>query len=59
MEVPVPPGVVDTNGAGDTFAAGYMIALAQGHEEPAQLASFAASRAVMQPQVCAVAAWDG
>ncbi len=44
--------VQDTNGAGDTFATGYMLALARGLRDPALHASWAASRAVMQPQSC-------
>lgn len=44
--------VHDTNGAGDTFATGYMLALARGLRDPALHASWAASRAVMQPQSC-------
>ena len=43
---------VDTNGAGDTFATAYMIALAARHHNPGQKASWAASRAVQQPQSC-------
>ncbi|GFR40112.1 hypothetical protein Agub_g666 [Astrephomene gubernaculifera] len=44
--------VRDTNGAGDTFATGYMVALARGLPDPAHHASWAASRAVMQAQSC-------
>ncbi|KAG2427032.1 hypothetical protein HYH02_014678 [Chlamydomonas schloesseri] len=44
--------VRDTNGAGDTFATGYMLALARGLPDPGAHASWAASRAVMQPQSC-------
>ena len=43
---------VDTNGAGDTFATAYMIALAGRNSNPGQRASWAASRAVQQPQSC-------
>ncbi len=43
---------VDTNGAGDTFATAYMIALAARDSNPGQKASWAASRAVQQPQSC-------
>jgi len=43
---------VDTNGAGDTFATAYMIALAARDSSPGQKASWAASRAVQQPQTC-------
>ena len=43
---------VDTNGAGDTFATSYMLALAAGERNPGQTASWAASRAVQQPQKC-------
>jgi sugar/nucleoside kinase (ribokinase family) len=43
--------VADTNGAGDTFATAYMLALARGLSDPAGHAAWAASRAVMQPQV--------
>ncbi|KAG2500935.1 hypothetical protein HYH03_000760 [Edaphochlamys debaryana] len=44
--------VKDTNGAGDTFATGYMLALSRGLADPAHHAAWAASRAVMQPQSC-------
>lgn len=44
--------VVDTNGAGDTFATAYMVARAAGRADPGAFASFAASRAVLQPQGC-------
>ena len=43
---------VDTNGAGDTFATSYMLALAAGDSSPGHTASWAASRAVQQPQNC-------
>lgn len=46
------PQVADTNGAGDTFATAYMIALLRGDPRPGATASWAASRAVMQPQAC-------
>eukprot|EP00884_Botryococcus_braunii_P012588 jgi/Botrbrau1/2132/Bobra.0093s0039.1 len=42
----------DTNGAGDTFATAYMVALARGHARPGLFANWAASRAVMVPQSC-------
>ena len=42
----------DTNGAGDTFAAAYMVALLLGDADPGAAAAWAASRAVMQPQSC-------
>eukprot|EP00891_Asterochloris_glomerata_P009456 jgi/Astpho2/9456/Aster-01714 len=43
---------VDTNGAGDTFATSYMLALAARRRSPGSDASWAASKAVMLPQVC-------
>ena len=43
---------VDTNGAGDTFATAYMLAVASHVRSPGAFASWAASRAVMQPQAC-------
>lgn len=46
------PKAVDTNGAGDTFATVYMIALMRGDANPGATASWAASRAVLQPQTC-------
>ncbi|KAJ9518774.1 hypothetical protein QJQ45_026041, partial [Haematococcus lacustris] len=49
--VPV-ANVVDTNGAGDTFATAYMLAVARGLPAPGAAAAWAASRAVMQPQSC-------
>lgn len=44
--------VVDTNGAGDVFATGFTVGVAMDDPDPAALASWAASRAVMQPQSC-------
>jgi hypothetical protein len=49
---PLQVEAVDTNGAGDTFATVYMLALARGEKDPGVTASLAASRAVMQPQSC-------
>ncbi|KAF6255699.1 hypothetical protein COO60DRAFT_1285696 [Scenedesmus sp. NREL 46B-D3] len=46
------PKAVDTNGAGDTFATSFMIALMRGDADPGRTAAWAASRAVMQPQTC-------
>lgn len=43
---------VDTNGAGDTFATAYMLALARRARSPGATANWVASRAVMQPQAC-------
>ena len=43
---------VDTNGAGDTFATAYMLALAARSLSPGATANWAASRAVTQPQSC-------
>lgn len=43
---------VDTNGAGDTFATAYMLALASHSLQPGAIANWAASRAVQQPQSC-------
>jgi hypothetical protein len=43
---------VDSNGAGDTFATLFMLALLRGDPCPAHTASWAASRAVLQPQAC-------
>ena len=42
---------VDTNGAGDTFATAYMLALARHARSPGADANWVASRAVMQAQV--------
>ena len=42
----------DTNGAGDTFATAYMLALSRGSTDPGAVANWAASRAVMLPQSC-------
>lgn len=44
--------VADTNGAGDTFATAYMLALQSGWPSPGSFANWAASRAVMMPQDC-------
>ena len=41
---------VDTNGAGDTFATAYMLALMQGQPQPGRAANWAAAQAVSQPQ---------
>ncbi|KAK9805593.1 hypothetical protein WJX72_006726 [[Myrmecia] bisecta] len=43
---------VDTNGAGDTFATAYMLALTMHSRAPGAAANWAASRAVMQAQAC-------
>lgn len=43
--------VMDTNGAGDTFATAYMLALARWDQRPGETANWAASRAVGQQQV--------
>lgn len=52
----IPPfdvgAAVDTNGAGDTFGTVYMVGLARGDAEPGRMASYAASRACLQPQSC-------
>ena len=42
----------DTNGAGDTFATAYMLALAAGARNPGAIANWAAGRAVAMPQAC-------
>lgn len=34
-------GVVDTNGAGDSFATGWMLAAAAGHPDPTVVANWA------------------
>lgn len=44
--------VLDTNGAGDTFATAYMLAAAAGHRSPITAAHQAAGLAVSQPQAC-------
>lgn len=44
--------VVDTNGAGDTFATAYMLAEAAGHSSPISVAHWAGGLAVGQPQAC-------
>lgn len=43
---------VDTNGAGDTFATAYMLAMARGARSPGAVANWVASRAVMHEQAC-------
>lgn len=43
---------VDTNGAGDTFATAYMLALAARARDPGAAANWAAGRAVALPQAC-------
>ncbi|GAB4814283.1 hypothetical protein N2152v2_001329 [Parachlorella kessleri] len=45
-------GVVDTNGAGDSFATGWMLAAARGHSSPTAVANWAGAMAVSQPQSC-------
>lgn len=45
-------GVVDTNGAGDSFATGWMLAAAAGHSHPTAVANWAGAMAVSQPQGC-------
>ena len=42
---------VDTNGAGDSFATAYMVALALRDPHPGATANWAASRTVLSPQV--------
>lgn len=44
--------VVDTNGAGDSFATAYMLGLAREHPNPAALANWAGGMAVTRPQAC-------
>lgn len=44
--------VVDTNGAGDSFATAYMLAESTGHPSPAYFANFVASIIVTLPQNC-------
>lgn len=44
---------VDTNGAGDSFATAYMVALALRDPHPGATANWAASRTVLSPQVLA------
>ncbi len=41
---------MDTNGAGDTFATAYMLALASRSGRPGTVANWAAAQAVSQPQ---------
>lgn len=48
----VKTAAVDTNGAGDTFATAYMLALALRDPHPGATANWAASRAVLRPQAC-------
>ena len=43
---------MDTNGAGDTFATAYMLALARHARSPGADANWVASRAVMHEQAC-------
>lgn len=50
--MPQVPKAIDTNGAGDTFATVYMLAAMRGDPSPGSTASWAASRAVLQPQTC-------
>jgi len=45
---------VDTNGAGDTFATAYMLALASRSSRPGAVANWAAAQAVSQPQACSI-----
>jgi hypothetical protein len=44
--------VLDTNGAGDTFATAYMLAVAAGHASPVTVAHWAGGLAVSKPQAC-------
>lgn len=44
--------VIDTNGAGDTFATAYMLAMAAGSAQPGLDASRAAAQVVTKPQSC-------
>lgn len=44
--------VIDTNGAGDTFATAYMLAIAAHSVDPGLDASRAAAQTVTKPQVC-------
>ena len=43
---------MDTNGAGDTFATAYMLALTRHARSPGADANWVASRAVMREQAC-------
>ena len=43
--------VIDTNGAGDTFATAYMLAVAARSSDPGADASLAAAQTVTKPQV--------
>lgn len=44
--------MLDTNGAGDTFATAYMLSEAAGHSNPISVAHWAGGMAVSQPQAC-------
>lgn len=44
--------VVDTNGAGDSFATSWILALAEGHSDPSAVANWAGGAAVSKPQSC-------
>jgi hypothetical protein len=44
--------VLDTNGAGDTFATAYMLAAAAGFDSPISVAHWAGGAAVSRPQAC-------
>lgn len=50
--LPLQVAAVDTNGAGDTFATAYMLALARHARNPGADANWVASRAVMHAQAC-------
>ncbi|KAI3438251.1 hypothetical protein D9Q98_000687 [Chlorella vulgaris] len=51
--------VLDTNGAGDTFATAYMLAVAAGHASPVTVAHWAGGLAVSKPQACKPACVTG